>query len=218
MSSVRILAAAAALAAAFPAARADDAAGYLVAAGRQPVHDAFGDCWHTSEWHPGMHYANCEPKLAAAPAKAAPAPKRVAEAAKPAPKPPAPLRLSADTLFQFDSAALSAKGHAALDALEKRIVRADYRSVEIAGHADPLGEPSYDRALSERRAEAVRDYLVQRGIDAKRIRTKGLGSSLPETPLAQCEGLPRARLIECLQPDRYAEVTVAGTMHTASAQ
>lgn len=225
----RIVAAAAALAAVFPATggATNDVAGYLANADRRPVRDSSGDCWHTREWQRGMRFANCEPKLAstalpafAAPPRApvAPPPKRLAEAPRPAAKTPVPLRLPADMLFAFDSARLSDQGRATLDGLGKRIAAAGYRSVEIAGHADPLGAASYDRALSERRAEVVRDYLVGHGVDAKRMRTRGLGNARPPVALAQCAGLSRARLIQCLQPDRYAEVTVAGTMHTASAQ
>ncbi len=221
----RFLAVAACLMAAMPAARAaasGDAAGYLLSAGGQPVMGSFGDCWHTGEWRPGMRFANCEPMKAAAASelpKSAPAARQAPPAAAPAPhpKPAAPFRLSADTLFQFDSAALTPQGRATLDSLAKRIAAADYRSVDIAGHADRLGTRSYNRSLSERRAEAVRDYLVQHGIDARRIRARGLGSAQPASSTAQCEGMPRARLIQCLQPDRYAEVTVVGTAHSAGA-
>jgi OOP family OmpA-OmpF porin len=229
--SVKVLAAAAALAAAFSAARASapgDAVGYVLSADGRPVVDPFGDCWHTNEWQRGMHFANCEPKarraaaVSGATARAAPrhapAAKAALVAAKPAPRPAAPLRLSADTLFPFDSDVLTAQGRSILDGLDKRIANAGYRFVDISGHADRLGTPSYNRRLSERRAEAVRDYLVEHGIDAHRIRARGLGSANPVTSSARCAGLPRKRLIECLQPDRYAEVTVVGTVHTASAR
>lgn len=225
MRSARLSILAMAVAAALPAARAsapDNAAGYLLSSNGRPVVDSAGGCWHTREWHAGMRFANCEPKLAAAAAvpaaAAAPVRKPAAQAARPAPASAAPLRLSADSLFRFDSAALSESGRAALDTLANRVAAARYASVKIAGHADPLGTPSYNRALSERRAEAVRDYLVERGIDAGRVRTEGLGSAQAVKTLAQCEGMPRTRLIECLQPDRYAEVTIAGAIRSASAQ
>ena len=230
MSSARFLVAAAVLIAALPStsAFADDVAGYLVSSDRQPVHDSIGECWHTGEWQDGMRFANCEPRpvravAAAAPASKAaptpaPAPKRVLEAPKPLPTPPVPLRFSADTLFQFDSATLTPQGRAALDALEKQITGAQYTSVDVSGHADRLGAPSYNLRLSERRADAVGDYLAEHGIDAQHIHTTGLGSAQPVTSSEQCKGLPRARLIECLQPDRYAEITVVGTARAASAQ
>lgn len=230
MFSARALAVAAALTSACPVARASTsagAAGYLISADRRPVADSFGACWHTREWRPGMRFASCEPKLAkttgpvaasTGTVRAAPVPGPVAEAAKPAPKRPAPLRLSAGTLFEFDSVALTAKGRAALDALDRQIAGADYRYVDVSGHADPLGTASYNRILSARRAEAVRDYLAGHGIDAHRIRTQGLGSEDAVTSGAQCQGLQRAGLIRCLQPDRYAEIAVVGAARTASAQ
>lgn len=226
MSSPRLLIAAAALIATMSVAHArspGDVTGYLVTTDHQPVRDSFGDCWHTAAWEPGMRFANCEPQpvkpatAASEPLKRAP--KAVAETVKPSsrPKTAAPFRLSADTLFQFDSVILTMPGRAALDALGKRIADSDYRVVDISGHADRLGTPSYNRRLSERRAQSVRSYLAGRGVDAHRIRTKGVGSTEPVTSSGQCRGLPRAELIQCLQPDRYAEVTVVGTAHTASA-
>lgn len=85
-------------------------------------------------------------------------------------------------------------------------------------HTREWRSASYNRALSERRADAVRDYLAAHGFDAQRIRTEGLGSVQPVISLAQCKGLPRERLIQCLQPDRYAQITVLGTAHTVSAK
>ena len=228
MSSVKVLAAAAALAAAFSAARAaapGDAVGYVRTTDGRPVVDPFGDCWHTNEWRHGMRFANCQPKALRSAALTAPraaAARPPAPAAVPAAKPPAPaaapLHLSADTLFAFDSDALTAQGRSLLDGFGKRVANARYRLVDVSGHADRLGASSYNRRLSERRAEAVRDYLVEHGIDALRIRTQGLGSANPVAATAQCTGMPRAKLIQCLQPDRYADVTVVGTLHTASAQ
>jgi outer membrane protein OmpA-like peptidoglycan-associated protein len=118
--------------------------------------------------------------------------------------------VSVEASFAFDSVELSPQGRAALDALAKNAADAGYRFMDISANADPLGTVSYNRSLSERRAEVVRDYLVQDGIDVHRMRTRGLGSSQPATTDAQCAGLPRARRIECLQPDRSAEITVVG--------
>ena len=111
MSSPRLLLVAAALIAAMPAARAStpaNQAGYLTSGNARSVTDSSGECWHTGEWQPGMRFGQCEPQAAASgQPKAAPA---VAEVAKPAspPKPLPPIRLSADTLFPFDSVVLTA--------------------------------------------------------------------------------------------------------------
>jgi OmpA-OmpF porin, OOP family len=225
--------AAALLIAAMPAARAGgpgDVAGYLTTGDSSAVTDAFGECWHTAEWRRGMRFHHCEPSTqvrpVAAPAGETPAAApELAAAPKPAvtPRPagsarPAPIRISIDALFDFDSAALKPEGRAALDALAQRIDHAAYRSASITGHADRLGTPGYNLLLSERRAQAVRAYLGTRGVDVARIGAKGVGSSEPATPPKQCDGLGRARLIQCLQPDRYAEIAVVSGALTASAQ
>ena len=78
--------------------------------------------------------------------------------------------------------------------------------ITVTGHTDRLGSDDYNRDLSRRRAEAVRDYLVRGGIAASRIRSAGLGSS---HPLSNCrDSLGKAALIACLQPDRRVEITV----------
>jgi OmpA-OmpF porin, OOP family len=226
MSTIRVFLATALLAG-VPAAQASpvDVSGYLTSAGGQAVTDSSGECWHTGEWRPGMHFGSCEPQpvtaAAAAPqaAKAAPsAPEkpRIAAVTKPALK-PIPFTISTDALFDFDNATLKPSGRAVLDKLEDQIAHAAYRSVDITGHTDRIGTPGYNRHLSERRAQAVRDYLADHGLDLRKITAKGVGSSEPNTTKNQCDGLHGARFIQCLQPDRYAEVTVSGTAPQTSA-
>ena len=200
-----------------------DDSGYLTSAGDQAVTDSFGECWHTGEWKPGMHFGHCEPQpirtATAAPrvVRSAPPEKpRLATATKPAPK-PVPFSISTDALFDFDSATLKPAGRAVLDKLENQIAHADYRSVDITGHTDRIGAPGYNRHLSERRAQAVRDYLAAQGLDSTKITTKGVGSTEPNTAKDHCRGLHGAHLIECLQPDRYAEVQVLGSAPQKSA-
>jgi OOP family OmpA-OmpF porin len=218
---------AAVLVAAASAAQASpiDVSGYLTSAGAQAVTDSFGECWHTGEWQPGMRYGHCEPQpvqaATTAPEAAKPTPRArekapIATVTKPAPK-PVPFRISTDALFDFDSAALRPEGRTMLDQLESQIAHAAYRSVDITGHTDRIGAPGYNRHLSERRAQAVRDYLADHGLDPRKIAAKGVGSSEPSTSKSQCRGLRGARFIQCLQPDRYAEVAVFGTALQASA-
>ncbi|TMH30094.1 MAG: OmpA family protein [Betaproteobacteria bacterium] len=118
------------------------------------------------------------------------------------------LRQPTDTFFNFDKAMLHPEGQAAFDDVSSRLAGSDYDSITIVGHADRIGTPQYNLGLSERRANAMRDYLVAKGIDAQKISASGVGSS---EPTAQCPQLRGTRLVACLQPDRYAEVTVAGT-------
>src|SRR6267378_2526314 len=199
---------------------ADDAAGYLTTSQGTPV-TASGECVHTGEWTQGMRFANCEPQPVKA--EVAPAPVQAREVVEEviivreviAVAPAMPFTLSLDTLFDFDSATLKADADAALDALAQQIGQADYQTVDIVGHADRIGAPLYNQRLSERRAQAVRAYLAAHGVEESKISFSGVGSSDPVTG-TQCRDLRGARLIACLQPDRFAEVSVVGTQSSAS--
>jgi OOP family OmpA-OmpF porin len=210
---------AAALVGLAPLAPAAAAEGYLTA-GQDPdvpVRSAFGECVHTYAWHEGLRYADCEPAPAPAPAPVAlpePAPQPVVEAPKAEPVPQnVPFRLSTDTFFDFDKSTLRVEGRAALDDVANRLAVTNYDTITIVGHADRIGTRKYNQALSERRAQAMRDYLFSKGVAREKISAGGVGSS---EPTAQCSHVRGAKLIACLQPDRFAEVTVSGTTTTAA--
>ena len=179
-----------------------------------PVRSRFGECVHDYAWHEGLRFADCEPKPAPV---AAPAPvveevlveEVVVVQAAPQPVPVnVPFRLSTDSFFDFDKTTLRAEGRAALDDVAQRLAVTQYDTITIVGHADRIGTKAYNQKLSEKRAQVMRDYLVANGVDAQKIAASGVGSSEPTT---QCGHLRGARLIACLQPDRFAEVTVSGT-------
>jgi OOP family OmpA-OmpF porin len=79
------------------------------------------------------------------------------------------------------------------------------------GHADRFGSAAYNQKLSERRAEAVKNYLVAKGVEANRVYTEGKGSAQPVTNAEACKGAKSAKVVECLQPDRRVEVEIIGT-------
>lgn len=137
-----------------------------------------------------------------------PAPAPVA----PAPPPPlpvvAPLRLSADALFAFDSANLSAAGRTKLDEFVQDLRASNAaQTLNIIGYTDRIGSDAYNMDLSRRRAQSVRNYLVQRGIPAAAIHAEGHGNS---APLVQCDEAAGAALLDCLAPNRRVEIVVAG--------
>jgi outer membrane protein OmpA-like peptidoglycan-associated protein len=138
--------------------------------------------------------------------EAAPAPAPVAAEPVAARKPRV---LSADALFAFDSAELSAAGKGSLDemATTLRDQGDKLRSVRIVGYTDRLGSDAYNKALSQRRAEAVKGYLVAQSIPADRVTAEGLGEA---DPVKGCEDAPRGQLIGCLAPNRRVEVWVTG--------
>jgi len=156
------------------------------------------------------------------PAKFAEAPRAAPVAAAPAPPPPPPppappapppqlqrITLDSKVLFDFDKAVLRPEGK---DAIDGQVVGSLSRIqkleiVLVTGHADRLGSETYNQKLSERRADAVRDYLVAKGVPREKIETLGVGE---KQPVVQCDQKALKALIECLQPNRRVEVQVKG--------
>ncbi|MFB6348250.1 OmpA family protein [Moraxella sp. ZJ142] len=137
----------------------------------------------------------------------------------PAPAPMQPIvneriTLEADALFKFDKYELKdmlPAGKARLDALAVQLKEWEQRGesrVHLVGHTDRLGSHDYNIRLSERRAETVRRYLIERGVNAATLSAAGAGKLQP-LPNVQCsDSLPRPQLIDCLQPNRRVEVNV----------
>jgi len=136
--------------------------------------------------------------------------------AKPAPKPeppkkPAVVNLASTELFEFNKAVLTPEARAKLDGEVIARLRdlKDVRYIIVNGHADRLGTAQYNQQLSERRAEAVRAYLVSKGVDTSKVETLGFGKTLP---IKSCpDQKDRKQLIECLSPNRRVVVEVQGT-------
>lgn len=103
--------------------------------------------------------------------------------------------------FAFDSAQLTADGRAALDAWLASGTKD--ANIVITGHADRLGPASYNHALSRRRAEAARAYLIGKGVDASRIQIIAKGET---QPVKHCKGGANPRTIACLAPNRRVEI------------
>jgi len=153
------------------------------------------------------------PKPTAQPApKPVPAPPpEVAKPAPAAPKKPAVLSVTSTELFEFNKAVLTNEAKAKLD--KEVIARAkDFQAISLVhvdGHADRLGSAQYNQKLSEKRADAVRAYLVSKGFDQSKIETLGSGKT---NPVKGCpDTKDRKSLIECLTPNRRVVVEVKGT-------
>ena len=139
----------------------------------------------------------------------APEPTPAPVAAPVAPPPPAPkfekVTMSANELFAFDSANLAPE-QPKLDDMAKLLNEdKSVNNVVITGHTDRLGSDKYNQKLSERRAEAVKTYLVSKGVDSSRLTAQGKGKS---QPVVQCNDkkMKRADLIKCLEPNRRVEI------------
>ena len=111
--------------------------------------------------------------------------------------------LSARELFEFDKAKVRGP-IAKLDEIANTMKREPgIDQVRIIGYTDRLGSNEYNQKLSERRAQAVKDYLVAKGVAARRLVAVGKGES---NPVVTCNDKNRAELIKCLEPNRRVEV------------
>jgi OmpA-OmpF porin, OOP family len=152
-----------------------------------------------------------EPKPAPAPAPA-PAPTQVIKpAAAPEAKKPAVINLASTELFEFNKATLTSEAKSKLDSevMAKLKDFGQIRYIIVNGHADRLGSAQYNQRLSDKRAEAVRAYLVSKGADASQVETLGFGKT---TPVKSCpDQKDRKTLIECLAPNRRVVVEIQGS-------
>ena len=132
---------------------------------------------------------------------------------KPEPKPVASEPLTASLLFDFDRSSIRPGEATKLDDIAAKLVDRPGEGLEIAGYADRIGSKKYNLALSKRRAEAVRDYLVGKGVKAGAFGLGEMGEAEAATG-DTCKALGPAnrrnrKLIDCLQPDRRAELRTA---------
>ncbi len=169
------------------------------------VRSGTGTCVRTGTWTPALATAECDPDLmtkTAAVAPADPVPEARAEpvaAAAPMPMPVAEkVAMEADALFDFDKSEIKPKGKEALDEVVRKLnlAGAELGLIVSTGHADSSGSGEYNVDLSLRRAEAVKAYLISKGIDSNDIKTAGVGESQPFADNATAEGRAENRRVE----------------------
>lgn len=176
-----------------------------------------GLCWRTGFWTPaaaaevkaGEFPIGCECDKDLLPKEACE--KKAAGAVAGAKPTSDKITLNADALFDFNKATLRPEGKAALDELYTKVKRIKLEVLIAVGHADRIGDDAYNQKLSEKRAESVKAYLVEKGIEKNRIYTEGKGEKNPVTKPEDCKGPKSAKVISCLQPDRRVDVEAVGT-------
>ena len=160
-------------------------AGYWGDSGSTVVRDPYGLCWHSGTYADSDALIGCDrtaPPVVTKP-MVMPAPKPVAKAAPaPAPAPvatkPAVLErvtFGSDALFAFDHYNLKPAARERLDALVQRMHGARIKAIHVVGYTDSIGTEKYNQKLSRRRADSVRDYLIQDGVPAGLITAEGRG-------------------------------------------
>jgi OOP family OmpA-OmpF porin len=179
--------------------------------------NASGECWRNASWTPATAAPGCdgaiveEPKMAPAPAPAPVAPPApqvesappVTQAAPPAPAPaPAPVSVSskvtyaADTFFDFNKSVIKPEAKAKLDDLVDKIKAINLEVIIAVGHTDAVGSDVYNQKLSMRRSNAVKAYLISKGVDKTRIYTEGKGEKQPVADNSTKEGRAKNRRVE----------------------
>jgi OOP family OmpA-OmpF porin len=199
-------------AAAPPSLAGSDNAGYLRDSSQHVVQSSAGDCWHTGTWTPAdATVIGCDGVLAKAvpvPAPAPPAettPPPPPPAVKPepplvVPPPPQPgsekVTFDTDTFFDFDKAVLKQEGKNKLTELVSRLSGMTVEVIVAEGHTDSVGTDTYNQKLSERRAQAVKDFLLTQNLPAERIYIRGKGEKQPVGSNKTRHGRAKNRRVE----------------------
>jgi OOP family OmpA-OmpF porin len=160
-----------------------------------------GQCWRDASWTPATAAPGCDGAIAApaaAPAPAAPRAAAPAPAPAPAAQRPAAAKVTyaADTFFDFNKSVVMPAGKAKLDDLVTKVKGINLEVIIAVGHTDSVGSDAYNQQLSVRRAEAVKAYLVSKGIEKNRIYTEGKGEKQPVADNKTKEGRTKNRRVE----------------------
>ncbi len=172
-------------------------------------------CWRNSGWTPATADERCDgaikppppPAPAPPPPPPPPAPAPVvtpppAPAPRPAPPPPpaAPIQekvtFAADALFDFDKSVLKPDAQAKLTDLVEKTKGVSLEVIIAVGNTDAVGSDGYNQALSIRRSEAVKSFLVGKGIEKNRVYTEGKGEKNPVADNKTAAGRAKNRRVE----------------------
>ena len=181
-----------------------------------------GECWRTGFWTPANALPGCDgaitekpkamvqpdpvapnPEMTPVPAPVAPPAPVAAPAPAPAPAPAAAaaavsskVTYAADAFFDFDKSFIKPEGKAKLDDLADKVKAINLEVIIAVGHTDSVGSDAYNQKLSLRRSQAVKAYLVSKGIDKTRIYTEGKGEKQPVADNKTKEGRAKNRRVE----------------------
>ncbi len=164
-------------------------------------------CWRDANWTPATAAAGCDgaivaPKAVtpapapATPTTAAPAPKAAPPVVVAPPAAATKVTYAADAFFDFDKSVLKAEGKAKLDDLVGKVKGINLEVIIAVGHTDSVGSDAYNQKLSVKRSDAVKAYLVSKGIEKNRVYTEGKGEKQPVADNKTSAGRSKNRRVE----------------------
>lgn len=193
-------------------AMAHEKPGYTISEqSRKVVRNSYGECWQNTYLDKAANGLEECGDRAATPVAEVPQTRTVTRIEHNTEK------LRSEFLFGFDKDKLRPEAISTLNEIAARLSNVNVQSVRVEGHTDFMGTEQYNQALSERRANAVANYLVSQGVSASKITAVGLGESqarMTEQCLAEVANLgkkvskakKRATQIACIEPDRRVDV------------
>ncbi|VAX76724.1 Outer membrane protein A [Serratia symbiotica] len=127
---------------------------------------------------------------------------------------PKRVTLKSKVLFDFNTSALKAEGKQSLEELYTQLTSMHHKddSIIALGYTDAVGSDNYNNKLSGKRAESVADFLIFKGVPAKKISAHGMGKANPSSR-SNCSyksGHATKAQIKCLAPDRRVEIKIKG--------
>jgi len=141
-------------------------------------------CWRDNFWTPATGIPGCD----GVPVAQAEAPVVAPTATK--------VVLNADTFFDFDKSTIKPEGRQILDQVASQVNTLNLETLIATGHTDSIGTEQYNQGLSERRANSVKSYLIDKGVPADRIYAEGKGETQPVATNKTREGRAQNRRVE----------------------
>jgi OOP family OmpA-OmpF porin len=170
----------------------------------QPWKNSTGQCWRNANWTPATAHQDCDgaikqqPRVQATFVPPAPAPVVAVETKKPELVKPVIIKhvYQAETLFDFDKSVIKPEGKKVLDELVTKLNTVNLEVIIAVGHTDSIGSDSYNMQLGSRRSNAVKAYLISKGIEKNRVYTESKGERQPVADNKTAQGRAKNRRVE----------------------